>query len=76
MNDFLNGLGKVFSKFSENIQGRIERIKNEKVKLNEEKISILSSGHALTSRELDRVLEIDKRIAEIKSILESNASDR
>lgn len=75
MSAFLDGLGKILGKVSDQFQGRIERLKNEKTKLTEEKRSILANNAPITGRQLDRVLAIDKRVAEIRSILENNARE-
>ena len=75
MSNFLDGIGLALGKISQQFQSRIERLKNEKRKLNEEKELIVSKRSPLYARDLDRVLAIDKRVAEIKSILENNAKD-
>lgn len=74
MSGFLDGIGKVIGKIADNVQGRTERLKNEKDKLNNEKESILSRK-PLSARDADRLLKIDERVAEIKSILGNNAKD-
>lgn len=74
MSGFWDGLGQVAGKISQQFQSRIERLKNEKDKLNAEKETLLNCK-PLPARDADRLLKIDERIAEIKSILGNNAKD-
>ena len=74
MNYFLEGIGKVLGKIADNTMGRIERLKNEKVRLEEEHGKLLSKGKLSTADRV-RVINIDRRLSEIKSILANKASD-
>lgn len=73
MSAFLEGIGKVFGKVADQVQGRVERLKNEKQRLeNERKILTSKEYSASGSR---RVVVIDKRLLEIDAILVNNAHD-
>ncbi len=71
MSAFLEGLGKVFGKIADQVQGRIERLKNEKAKLEGErddiqkiKMDINNPEHRKKAARLgvciDRINTIDK----------------
>ena len=73
MSAFLEGIGKVFGKIADQVQGRIERLKNEKIKLLEEKVKIMKGPASIESTR--RVSVINKRLDEINAILTTNAKD-
>jgi hypothetical protein len=69
----MSGWGNFFGKIADQFSGRIERIKNEKVRLeNERKILISKEFSASGSR---RVIAIDARLLEINNILGNSAKD-
>lgn len=73
MMGFLDGIGKAIGKIADNTQGRVERLKNEKDRLeNERKILTSKTFSASGSR---RVIAIDARLREIEGILANKASD-
>ena len=73
MSAFLEGLGKVFGKISEQIQGRVERLKNEKEQLENEKRTIQSKD--LSANGSRRIVVINNRLRIIEAILANNAKD-
>lgn len=67
------GIATVLGKLSTFIPGRIEKIKNERERLvNEKKILQSKEWSATAAR---RVPVIDKRVREIDAILRNNAKD-
>ena len=73
MSAFLDGIGNIIGKISDHIQGRIERLKNEKERLINEKIEIMRGPADIAStRKVDK---INKRIEEINFILANKAKD-
>jgi archaellum component FlaC len=73
MNAFLEGIGKFLGKFSDQIQGRIERLKNEKAELLGQLNDLKDKD--CTALVAYKIEKIEKRIDEIKRILENNAKD-
>jgi hypothetical protein len=73
MSFFLDGIGKVIGKIADNVMGRIERLKNEKAKLENERIILL--GRSADAKTVMRIVAIDKRIADIQRVLENSAKD-
>lgn len=73
MSAFLEGLGKVFGKVSDQFQGRIERLKNEKERLLNERKKIMDV--TITTKSVDRVAAINYRLQQIEAILTNKASD-
>ena len=67
----LDGIGKVVGKISENIQGRTERLKNEKFKLQRERRDLMAKE--FTPYIGRRVADIDNRLCTIQAILENAA---
>jgi hypothetical protein len=65
--------GNFFGKVAEQFQGRIERLKNEKARLEKRKLEIkkLSCSDALATEGS----KVQKRLDEINIILETKASD-
>lgn len=74
MSIITDGIFKIFGKIADQFQGRIERLKNEKDGLNAERDEIFGRK-PITGRDADRLSAIDKRVAEIKSILGNDAKD-
>ena len=73
MNSLFEGIGKVIGKISDQVQGRIERLKNEKVSLINERKYLMEKPK--TSTTINRILAIDDRLSEVSSILENKSSD-
>ena len=67
------GWGNFFGKIADQFQGRIERLKNEKAKLEKEKGQILRGP--CTDETAARVSKINKRLAEFDQILVTKAAD-
>lgn len=63
--------GTLFGKIAEQFQGRIERLKNEKAKLENEKKNLL--WRPANAKTVMRIVAIDKRITELNRLLENNA---
>lgn len=73
MSDFLNGIGALVGKLSTYLPGRIEKLKNERERLTNEKALLLSKDFsASASRRIDA---IDKRLLEIGNILINSSKD-
>lgn len=73
MSAFLDGLGKVFGKIADQVQGRVERSKNRKADLeNERKILMEKEFSASASR---RIIAINDELRKIDAILEASAKD-
>lgn len=70
---FLDVLTKVVGKIVDNTQGRIERVKNEKESLLNEKSIILSKP--ISSSSIKRIDIIESRLLVINKIIENNAKD-
>lgn len=68
------GWGDFFGKVSQQFQGRIERLKNEKIKL-EKRLSEIKKSKSSTLSEAAEATRITQRLEEIKAILISKASD-
>lgn len=73
MNPFLEGLGKLIGKISDNTQGRIERLKNEKAELEKEQIALDKKDSTVLNAYLSE--KIQTRIKQINTILANNAKD-
>ena len=73
MSAFLDGLGKIFGKVADQFQGRIERLRNEKTKLLQERHEILKQP--VTPRSSDRVMRIDFRVQQLNEALGAKAAD-
>lgn len=73
MNALLEGIGKVIGKITQFIPGRIEGLKNEKVRLLQERSDIQSKDFSASAS--NRIVAIDKRLREIESIISNKASD-
>lgn len=73
MGAFLDGLGKVFGKVADQVQGRIERLKNEKEKLLNERKALLDKN--VTPAAAARVNVIDGRLCQINTALAAKAAD-
>lgn len=69
----MSGWGNLFGKIADQFQGRIERLKNEKEKLLNERSQILS-GPVSDSRS-ERVVAINTRLQSIETALTTKASD-
>ena len=72
-NPFFDGIGKVIGKVADNIQGRVERLKNEKERLINERKEIMCNPP--NAKSTDRVVAIGKRLCEIETIISNKASD-
>lgn len=68
------GWGNLLGKVADQFQGRIERLKNEKGRLLDERNKIMS-GEKLSIDGARRVVAIDARLSEINGILANKASD-
>jgi hypothetical protein len=68
------GWGGFLGKIADQFQGRIERIKNEREKLLQERHDILNKA-PLSAAGADRLNVIDNRLLEIKNILTTKATD-
>ena len=68
MSAFLEGLGKVFGKVADQVQGRIERLKNERERLLNERHKLLTTK-PFPANAADRINRIDVRVREIDNIL-------
>mgnify|MGYP001613984134 CR=1 FL=1 len=79
MNFFLEGIGKVLGKVADNFQGRIERLKNEKAKLERERDEIKKLNLDITKAEdrkkAERLSDVYNRINVINGLLTTKASD-
>jgi len=75
MSLIFDGVGMVLKRLGSFLPSRLESLKNEKDKLNAEKELILSSPKPFNVKQLNRVHNIDTKIAEIKTILGNNAKD-
>ena len=64
---------KFLDKISEHFQGRVERLKNEREKLKQEKDVLLS--RPCSPEAASRMSKINKRLAEIDQILITKAAD-
>lgn len=73
MSAFLDGIGSILGKLSTFVPGRIEGLKNEKKRLEDEKKEIESKEW--TPDLGKRVDNIYKRLSVIDAIIESNAKD-
>jgi uncharacterized protein (UPF0335 family) len=69
----MGGWGGFLGKIADQFQGRVERLKNEKAKLEEEKRNL--EGGSWDAKKAARIVVIDKRIAELSRLLENKASD-
>jgi hypothetical protein len=69
----LNLWGKVAAKIAEQVQGRIERLKNERADLIKERQAIYDGPYSEKSS--NRVYAINDRIDRIDGMLRSNAHD-
>lgn len=67
------GWGNVFSKIADQFAGRVERLKNERVKLIVERDRLMKLE--CTTVVANKVSVIDKRLDEIDNILVNNAKD-
>jgi hypothetical protein len=73
MSAFLDGIGAVVKKVTEFIPGRIEKLKNEKQRLLNERELLMSKEFSASGSR--RVVAIDSRLCEINAILSNKASD-
>jgi len=73
MNAFLNGIGKLFGKAADQIQGRVERLKNEKATLEKELAELKKKDSTILNAY--KAEKITARINEINTILGNNAKD-
>ncbi len=69
----MSGWGDFFGKISQQFQGRIERLKNEKEKLLNERDALIEKES--TAVNAMRLIAIDNRLREINTILNTKASD-
>lgn len=67
------GWGNFFGKIAEQFQGRIERLKNEKEKLIDERKILTSKEYSASSSR--RVVVIDDRLHELDILIENAARD-
>jgi hypothetical protein len=67
------GIGTAIGKISTFIPGRVEKLKNEKARLLDERSKVLASAPTVVS--IKRVSSIDSRLCEINSILGNKAAD-
>jgi hypothetical protein len=67
------GIGTLIGKISQQFQGRIERLKNEKTKLEQERKTLING--VCGEKQANRVIWIDNRIAVINGLLSSKAND-
>ena len=67
------GWGDFLGKFSQQFQGRIERLKNEKINLEKELVALKKKDS--TAINAYKAEKIEKRIEEINTILINNAKD-
>lgn len=67
------GWGDFFGKISQQFQGRVERLKNEKERLLNERKTIMDS--LFTDKSARRVLDIDARVRQINEALSNKATD-
>jgi len=67
------GWGGFFGKIADQFQGRIERLKNEKERLLNERSKIFTLPADIDSAA--RVVSIDSRLREINQIINTKASD-
>lgn len=73
MSAIVEGIGLVIGKLAQQVQARIERLKNEVDTLLEERKKIMDGDPSDAGR--DRVIVIDDRLSKIRKILENNAHD-
>lgn len=73
MSLLIDGIGAAITVLAKNIQGRIERLKNESEALLEERKKIMDGESNDSTRR--RVFNIDERLRQIHQILENNAHD-
>ena len=73
MSAFLEGIGKILGKLSDHVQGRTERLKNEKQRLLDERHILLRGTPTLGS--INRVRDINVRLSQIDTILGNKAAD-
>jgi hypothetical protein len=67
------GIGTLLGKLSTFIPGRIEKLKNEKARLINERNFLMSKEFSASATR--RVIAIDERLCQISSILENAAKD-
>lgn len=67
------GWGNFFGKIAEQFQGRIERLKNEKEKLLDERKILISKEYSASGGR--RVVVIDDRLHELDILIENKAND-
>ena len=68
-----DGIGTLIGKASTFIPGRVEQMKNEKVRLLDERKALLDGAPSIKS--IERIGVINKRVSEINSILGNKAAD-
>ncbi len=73
MKAFLDGIGKLIGKIADNVQGRVERLKNEKIKLLEKRHALMQKPSSL--RNVDMLNTIDIRLYQINATLGNKATD-
>lgn len=67
------GIGTLIGKLSTFIPGRIEKLKNEKARLLNERDKIMSEGYSPNSSK--RLTAIHSRVCEINRVIENSAKD-
>jgi hypothetical protein len=73
MSAFLEGIGKIFGKVADQVQGRIERLKNEREGLLNERKKLMDGD--VNAKSMSRVVAIDNRLQQIETILANKATD-
>lgn len=73
MSFFLDGLGKVFGKVADQFQGRVERLKNERTRLLDERKKLMDA--VVTPTSACHIIDIDIRVREINETLNNKATD-
>jgi hypothetical protein len=71
----INDIAKIFKKITDQLQGRVERLKNEKASLLREREAIIKKHGTSTYADSKRVHDIDVRLSIIDTILINNAKD-
>jgi hypothetical protein len=73
MSAFLDGIGAVLGKITQYIPGRIEKLKNERERLFNERNMLTSKEFSASAAR--RIVAIDARMLEINNILANNSKD-
>lgn len=69
----MSGWGQFFGKLADQFGGRIERLKNERMRIIDEREILMSKPISISGAR--RVSAINDRISEINSILANNSKD-